>query len=1362
MGEKYYLGLDIGTSSVGWAVTDDKYNILRRKGKDLWGARLFTEANTAAERRTKRIARRRLEREHYRNSYLKSIFESEINGIDPGFFQRLEDSKFFEEDKMEKQPYTLFADKKYTDKDFHRDYPTVFHLISELIKNKEQHDIRLVFLALLNIYKHRGHFLNAGSLSDEVEEEFEALYINLISEIEEQNDETKLSEKNVDAVRVKEILSSREISKTKKSEELLKIYGLSKTKDKPYFEMFKLLTGLSAVPSKIFKNEEYDEETKKISISFQSASYDEDIMKITELFSDEVMEIIESAKKIHDLAMLEHIMHGKRFLCEARIESYEKHKSDLEILKNLYRQLGKEKYDSMFRVMKDNNYSAYVGSVNSNGNRERRGGKRKQVDLYTIIKKEIKELPDSSEKPYVLEEIEKENFLPKQLTSNNGVIPYQLHLRELKAVLKNAKVYLPFLTEKDSSGLTAEERIIQMFEFQIPYYVGTLTGSMKQNDNPERSGWSIRKKDGKIYPWNFEEMIDTKESAERFINNMVNCCTYISNDKVLPKNSLLYEKFLVLNELNNLKINDEKPSVELKQKIFNSLFKTGKKVTKKRLISFLRQEGIIGATEEVNINGIDNDFANKRANYAKFTAVLQVETLSYEQEKMVEKIIYWSTIYGDSKKFLKEKIEDEYKGILSKEQIKRILGYKFNDWGRLSASLLNLEGADKETGEIATVISRMWNENKNLIELIATDTYTYKEDIEKQSQQIDKNIFEITHEDIEDLYASAPVKRMIWQTVLIVKEITKIMKCAPKKIFIEMTRHDDIKGEKGRKNSRKKMLEECLKNCKDDQRNWGKEVKDKEESDFRSKKLFLYYTQLGRDMYTNEAIDLDKLFLENEYDIDHIYPRSILKDDSIHNNLVLVKKTVNHGKSDTYPIKSEIRHNQIYQWKHLRDLKLITEEKYRRLTRNTEITDSERANFISRQLVETGQATKAVATVFKNLFNDKDTEIVYSKAGNVSDFRKKFDLLKCRGVNNFHHAQDAYLNIVVGNVYNVKFTKHPAQFVKEWRNNPKLNHYHMDKMFEFDVQRGEEFAWHGKDGTSIATVKKMMSKNTPLITRRTAEVNGEFYNATIISAKAAGNKEGYISVKSSEDRLGNIEKYGGYGSIKGAYFFLVEHRDKKGNKIRTIEDIPVYLKDVYCGKDKLQKYCEEYLSYTDPKVIIDKINHGSLVKINGFLGYITGKSNDNLLVSSAVEMKLSKAELDYIRVINKTDHINDTEEKLKSNGVNAEKNIMLYDVLKDKHLSGIYSRRPNPAGTTLEHSRNLFLKLNLKEQVFVIQQILRLSSIENQGIDLRLLGESQHKCKAQINKKISALDEAILIKQSITGIYEDQIDLLTV
>ena len=49
--QPYYIGLDIGTASVGWAVTDASYNVVKKHGKALWGVRLFEEAQTAADRR---------------------------------------------------------------------------------------------------------------------------------------------------------------------------------------------------------------------------------------------------------------------------------------------------------------------------------------------------------------------------------------------------------------------------------------------------------------------------------------------------------------------------------------------------------------------------------------------------------------------------------------------------------------------------------------------------------------------------------------------------------------------------------------------------------------------------------------------------------------------------------------------------------------------------------------------------------------------------------------------------------------------------------------------------------------------------------------------------------------------------------------------------------------------------------------------------------------------------------------------------------------------------------------------------------------------------------------------------------------
>lgn len=80
----FYVGLDIGTNSVGIACTDQDYNLRRSNGKDCWAVRLFDTANTAAERRVFRTARRRLQRRKYRLGQLQALFAPYI--ADDKFF----------------------------------------------------------------------------------------------------------------------------------------------------------------------------------------------------------------------------------------------------------------------------------------------------------------------------------------------------------------------------------------------------------------------------------------------------------------------------------------------------------------------------------------------------------------------------------------------------------------------------------------------------------------------------------------------------------------------------------------------------------------------------------------------------------------------------------------------------------------------------------------------------------------------------------------------------------------------------------------------------------------------------------------------------------------------------------------------------------------------------------------------------------------------------------------------------------------------------------------------------------------------------------------------------------------------------
>ena len=314
-----------------------------------------------------------------------------------------------------------------------------------------------------------------------------------------------------------------------------------------------------------------------------------------------------------------------------------------------------------------------------------------------------------------------------------------------------------------------------------------------------------------------------KASSEEFIRRLVRKCTYLTSENVLPKSSLLYQKFMVLNELNNLKINGVSIDADLKQDIYRELFCREKKITSKKIKDFLIMRGVCSKKTGVEISGIDGDFKSTLSSYLLFREILNVNVLSYEQEKMAEQIIFWATVYGDTKSFLKEKIEESYGHTLTSAQIKRICGIKFRDWGRLSKAVLELEGADKETGEVLTIISRMWNENVNLMECLS-DKYTYLDAIQDAGRSVTRSFEEIRYEDLEELYISAPVRRMVWQTILVVKELVKVMGGPPEKIFVEMARDVDGKNEKTRKDSRQKKFADLYKKCKDDGRDWSKEI----------------------------------------------------------------------------------------------------------------------------------------------------------------------------------------------------------------------------------------------------------------------------------------------------------------------------------------------------------------------------------------------------------------------------------------------------------------------------------------------------------------------------------------------------------
>ena len=114
--KSYYLGLDIGTDSVGYAVTDEQYQLIKFHGEPAWGATVFDEASLNGERRSFRTARRRLDRRQQRVKLIQELFSPEVEKVDPRFFIRQQESYLYRDEVNDK--HILFNDVDYTDIDF--------------------------------------------------------------------------------------------------------------------------------------------------------------------------------------------------------------------------------------------------------------------------------------------------------------------------------------------------------------------------------------------------------------------------------------------------------------------------------------------------------------------------------------------------------------------------------------------------------------------------------------------------------------------------------------------------------------------------------------------------------------------------------------------------------------------------------------------------------------------------------------------------------------------------------------------------------------------------------------------------------------------------------------------------------------------------------------------------------------------------------------------------------------------------------------------------------------------------------------------------------------------------------------------
>lgn len=1381
----YSIGLDIGTNSVGWAVITDDYKVPSKKmkvlgntnkhfiKKNLIGALLFDEGTTAEDRRLKRTGRRRYTRRKNRLRYLQEIFTEGMSKVDNSFFHRLDDSFLVPEDKRGSK-YPIFATLK-EEKEYHKNFPTIYHLRKHLADSKEKVDLRLIYLALAHMIKYRGHFLYEESF-DIKNNDIQKIFNEFLRIYDNTFEGNSLSGQNAQV----EAIFTDKISKSAKRERVLKLFPDEKSTGL-FSEFLKLIVGNQADFKKYFDLEE------KAPLQFSKDTCDEDLENLLEQIGDDFADLFLVAKKLYDSILLSGILivtdlSTKAPLSASMIERYKSHQEDLVALKQFIKNNLPAKYDEVFSDQSKDGYAGYIN------------GKTTQEVFYKYIKNLLSKFEGAD---YFLDKIEREDFLRKQRTFDNGSIPHQIHLQEMNAILHRQGEHYPFLKEN-------KEKIEKILTFRIPYYVGPLA-----RGNGDFS-WLTRNSDQAIRPWNFEEIVDKASSAEDFINKMTNYDLYLPEEKVLPKHSLLYETFAVYNELTKVKFIAEGlrdyqflDSGQKKQ-IVNQLFKEKRKVTEKDIIQYLHN---VDGYDGIELKGIEKQFNASLSTYHDLLKIFKDKEFMDDarNEAILENIVHTLTIFED-REMIKQRLA-QYNSLFDEKVIKALTRRHYTGWGKLSAKLIN-GIRDKQTGN--TILDYLIDDdkiNRNFMQLINDDGLSFKEIIQK-SQVVDKT--DDVKQVVQELPGSPAIKKGILQSIKIVDELVKVMGHAPDSIVIEMARENQTTA-RGKKNSqqRYKRIEDSLKNLASGLDSNILKENPTDNIKLQNDRLFLYYLQNGKDMYTGEALDINKL---SNYDIDHIIPQAFIKDDSL-DNRVLTSSKDNRGKSDNVPSLEVVQKRKAF-WQQLLDSKLISERKFNNLTKAERggLDERDKVGFIKRQLVETRQITKHVAQIldarYNTEVNEKDkknrtVKIITLKSNLVSNFRKEFRLYKVREINDYHHAHDAYLNAVVAKAILKKYPKLEPEFVYGDYQKYDLNRYISRSRNPKEIEKATEKHFfysnllnffkeevHYADGTIVkrenieyskdtgeiawnkekdfATIKKVLSLPQVNIVKKT-----EIQTHGLDRGKPKGLFNSNPSPKPSEDSKENLvpikqgldpRKYGGYAGISNSYAVLVKAIIEKGAKkqrktILEFQGISI-LDKINFEKNKenylLEKGYKEILStITLPKYSLFEFPDGtrrrlaSILSTNNKRGEIH-KGNELVLPEKYITL------LYHAKNINKTldsEHL-EYVEKHRDEFANLLEFVLDFN---EKYVGALKN------GERIRQAFTDWETVDIKELCLSFigpenSKNAGLFELTSQGSasDFEFLGV---KIPRYRDYTPSSLLNSTLIHQSITGLYETRIDL---
>ena len=769
----------------------------------------------------------------------------------------------------------------------------------------------------------------------------------------------------------------------------------------------------------------------------------------------------------------------------------------------------------------------------------------------------------------------KANHLRSVRNFDNKAYPNGLYIEEAKAILRKQQEYNPQITDEFI------DICLSILSAKIPYYIGPL-GPNATNGWAKKSG---NFKYSYAYSMNQESKpVDELKSVEAWKNRMISRCTYLPDERALPKGSFIGETFSIVNELNVLNAvdqdgNDYFLSREDKIKLFDQLILKGGKAKWAKIAGLLNLSSFGSRENSSDKKSLNNGYTLytkiiRRMPELKLDSITELFTNS-EKIAKIESIVLALNLYDGKKTkydyFINEmKLPEETAKALSALNAKSFysLSGKFlmdtpmDQKGHTLMELLFDDNTADFTNELMTRVTYATDSDGNQVYFAANK---YEKKIRENGERMDINLLIDKGRNVIPI--SRPVIRGLNETMKVYGRMLEKYG-VPSRVIVETARdlkdhtvmeeQEEAKGYGKTSVDRMKSLYDYL----DTKRSKCSEAKKTTLEPWKQLKakyaryplkVELYIRQNGLDLITGKPIDLTAL---NEYEVDHILPAGF-GDDSKEDKM-LIHRNTNAVKGDRLPLQyikdgcfvdgREIGEKEFCdRVEMLYDMKMISEQKRKLLLLKT---PKDLEGFVNQNLSDTRYIIREFMSILRayNRVKGFDTHIVALKSAYTSLYRRAFNMEKNRQFGDQHHAHDAALLVVADRTLSYYYPhyderKPGSRYGHKTYDDLIKNILDHDPKKQVDLKfflRNAFLKAYGVDYSAPESVISQIKRTVPYISTRKDD-NVSFFNASL-NKKSTFNEKNPLAILgvSKKDRV-----YSDVGCVAIDFYKVTKKNGKK-------------------------------------------------------------------------------------------------------------------------------------------------------------------------------------------------------------------------